>query len=91
MLCLYFQVFGHAVDVDIQGDTSGSFQTLCLVQLNREEDAVSQTNESIAEKDARRIWRVSQFFFALTRSFSDQPDKPNYLERTKVYSSSHLI
>ena len=51
-------MYGHDADADVKGDTSGSFQTLCLVQLNKGEGDTKQTDEHVAEEDARRIWRV---------------------------------
>ena len=52
-------MYGHDAVQDVKGDTSGAFQILCMVLLNKEEDDSKQTDDHAAEEDARRIWRVS--------------------------------
>ena len=54
-----FKVYGHPADDDVRGDTSGSFQTLCLVQLGNSVDDGVQTDDRTVEEDARRLWRVN--------------------------------
>ena len=54
-----FKVYGHPADDDVRGDTSGSFQTLCLVQLGNSVDDGVQTGDRTVEEDARRLWRVN--------------------------------
>ena len=43
----------------MRGDTSGSFQTLCLVQLGNSVDDGVQTDDRTVEEDARKLWRVN--------------------------------
>ena len=57
--CYVFKVYGHPADDDVRGDTSGSFQTLCLVQLGNSVDDGVQTDDRTVEEDARRLWRVN--------------------------------
>ena len=54
-----FKVYGHPADDNVRGDTSGSFQTLCLVQFGNTGDYCVQTDERMIEEDARRLWRVN--------------------------------
>ena len=53
-------VYGHEADVDLKGDTSGSFKILCLLLLNKEPVEAIQDDENLAEENARRLWRVEQ-------------------------------
>ena len=69
MLCIFyscffyiFVVYRHPADDDVRGDTSGSFQTLCLVQLCKSGDDSGRTDERTIEEDARRLSRVNRKF-----------------------------
>ena len=53
-------VYGHEADVDLKGDTSGSFKILCHLLLNKEPEDVIQDDDNLAEEKARRLWRVGQ-------------------------------